>query len=136
MIKKYFHQILQEICTAPTRADKITLLRHYDEKSLRGYLKMAFDRNLEWELPDGAPPFKPCSELDVEFVLRHEFRRMYIFLKGGNPNLQRKQREALFVTLLESMHPKDAEFLVNVVKDKKIPSGIDPGMIKEAWHDW
>jgi hypothetical protein len=136
MIKKYFHQIIQEICTAPTRTDKINMLRHYDEKALRGYLKMAFDRNLEWELPGGAPPFKPCNEQDVEFVLRHEFRRMYIFLRGGQPNLQQKQREALFVTLLESMNPKDAEFLVNVVKDKKIPPGIDAKLIRDAWPDW
>jgi hypothetical protein len=136
MIKKYFYQILQEICMAPTRQDKIILLRHHDEPALRGYLKMAFDRNLNWLLPDGAPPFKPCAELDVEFVLRHEYRRMYIFLEGGNPNLKQKQREALFVTLLESVHPKDAEFLVDVVKDKKVPPGIDARIIQEAWPGW
>ena len=129
-------QILEEVTNAPTTADKVATLRKHDSKQLRGYLKIAFDKNLKLALPEGTPPFKPCEEVDVDHVLYHEFRRMYIFVPEGNPNLTDKRRQELFTELLESMHPKEAEFLCDVVKDKKLPEGITEQVVKQAYPNW
>ena len=133
MLRKKMYQILEAVCNAPTIPDKIRVLQAHDHKALRGYLKMAFDKNLRWMLPEGTPPFKPCEEVDVDHVPYNEFRRMYIFLPGGNPNLADKRRQELFVNLLESMDPKDAAFICKFVKDHNIPEGIDEGIVKQAY---
>jgi len=130
------YQILEDVCNAPTNQDKINILKTHDHKALRGYLKMAFDKNLHWALPEGTPPFKPCEEVDVDHVLYNEFRRMYIFIPGGNSNLTGKRRQELFVTMLEAMHPKEAEFICEVVKDHKVPAGITEQVVKQAFPEW
>lgn len=133
MLRKQVSQIFKEVVETQDRPGKIRVLRQNDHPAVRGYLKMVFDKNLKWELPPGAPPYKECKEVDVDHVLYHEFRRLYIFLKGGNPNLKANTREVHFVALLESLSPGDAKFLVDVVKDHKIPQGIDEGLLKEAY---
>ena len=65
--------------------------------------------------------------------LMSEARRLYLFIRGGNPNLTKIKREALYIELLESIHPEDAKLLISI-KDKKIPyKGITLKIIKEAF---
>ncbi len=68
MLRKKMYQILEAVCAAPTLSDKIRVLQVHDHKSLRGYLKMAFDKNLRWALPEGTPPFKPWQQLFVNLL--------------------------------------------------------------------
>lgn len=133
MLKLPISEIVEQVCKATNREDKINILRRHDSQALRTYLKLAIDKNMRMLIPEGTPNFRPCEQLDVEWVLYNELRRMYIFYPGGNPNLSQGRREALFITLLESMGQKDAEFLCNVVKDKKLPQGISAKLIKEAY---
>ena len=58
--------------------------------------------------------------LDDQGNLYREARKLYLFVKGGNPNLTRARREQLFIQFLEGIHPKDAEFVI-AMKDKKSP---------------
>jgi hypothetical protein len=62
-----------------------------------------------------------------------ETRRLYLFLKGGNPNITKLRREALYIELLESVHPEDAKMLI-AAKSKKLPyKGINAKLVKEAF---
>jgi hypothetical protein len=66
-------------------------------------------------------------------MLYTEARRLYLFLKGGNPNLTPFRREMLFINLLETVHPNDAKLLLTV-KEKKLPyKGLTLNLIKEAY---
>jgi hypothetical protein len=65
-------------------------------------------------------------------MLYTEARRLYLFLKGGNPNLTSFRRETLYITLLETVHPDDAKLLL-AIKEKKLPyKGLTLNFIKEA----
>jgi hypothetical protein len=133
MIKAPISTIVNEAAKAPTIEQKVMILRKHDHPALRTYLKMALDKNLKWALPPGTDvPYTPCDQLDVEWVLYGELRRMYIFLPGGNPNLTDANRQRLFITLLESMLPADAEFLINVV-NHKLPDGLDKKVVMAAF---
>jgi hypothetical protein len=132
-IPKLMSAIVKETVTAPTRGEKLAILRKYDSPAFRFYLRLAIDPQIAWELPPGAPPFKKCEEVDNESVLYREARRMYVFLKGGNANLKAAKREGLFISLLEAMRPEEADFFINVVKDKKLPEGLTPDLIVEAY---
>ena len=59
-------------------------------------------------------------------------RKLYLFVEGGNPNLKQVRREYLFVELLESIDPSEAELLLQV-KDKKIKCrGLTYNLVKET----
>lgn len=110
---------------------KVSLLRQYDSETLRYILELAFHPNVGWWLPEGAPPYKPCEVLDTEGRLYQEARTLPLYLYGNRPDLKQVQRENLFIGLLESLHPKDANLLI-AVKDKKV-AGLNVATINEAF---
>ena len=110
---------------------KVSLLRQYDSETLRYILELAFHPNVGWWLPEGAPPYKPCEVLDTEGRLYQEARTLPLYLYGNRPDLKQHQRENLFIGLLESLHPKDANLLI-AIKDKKV-AGLNVATINEAF---
>jgi hypothetical protein len=128
-------QVLQQASEQTGTAGKVEFLRQHDSGPLRLILSYALDPNIEWDLPDTDPPYKPCPHPGQETRLISEARRLYLFIKGGNPNLKRIRREALFIELLESIHPDDAK-LLNAIKNKKITyKGITAKLVNEAFPD-
>jgi hypothetical protein len=54
-------------------------------------------------------------------------------VEGGNPNLKQIRREFLFIQLLETLSPKEAQLMASV-KDKKLPfKGISEKLVQEAF---
>jgi hypothetical protein len=65
--------------------------------------------------------------------LYQEQRRLYLFIAGGHPDLSQLRRETLFIQVLESIPPEEAELLL-AVKDKKLPyKGITKEIVQEAF---
>lgn len=126
-------EILDKVSKANTKEEKIDLLRKNDSSAIRTVLKYALDPAIKWALPKGDPPYKVCQYLDQENMLYSEARRLYLFIEGGNPNLNKVKRETLFINLLESIAPADAKLLCSA-KEKKIPyKGITVKLINEAY---
>jgi hypothetical protein len=67
-------------------------------------------------------------------MLYREIKRMYLFLKGGNPNLSQMKREGLFIELLQSIPQEDAELILSV-KDHEMPYDISESLIRDAFPD-
>ncbi len=115
------------------RKEKIEYLRKHYNQGVGLLIKMAFDKNLKWALPEGAPPFKESQIDDSEGILYNEMRRLYIFHEGGHPGLTKSRREHLFQQLLETLDKNDAKLLI-AVKDKKIPyKGMTQKLFEEAY---
>lgn len=126
-------QVLEQASQLKGAEEKIQFLRNNNSPALQTVLRYAFDPTIVWDLPAGDPPYKPCPYPAQEMRLMSETRRLYLFVKGGNPNLTKIKREALYIELLESIHPEDAK-LLNAVKSKKIPyKGITAKLVKEAF---
>ncbi len=126
-------QVLEQTSQLKGTEEKINFLRIHGSPALQQILKYAFDPSIVWDLPEGAPPYTPCIYPAQEMRLFAEARRLYLFVKGGNPNLTKIKREALYIELLESIHPEDAKLLIDI-KDKKVPyKGITAKLVKEAF---
>ena len=126
-------EILGKIANLKTKEEKIAALRHVDNFAIRTVLQGAYDKNIKWLLPPGEVPYKKNDLKDLESVLYSEIRKLYLFIEGGNPNLKQLRRETLFIELLESIAPADAELLASI-KDKKLPyKGITEAIVKEAF---
>ncbi len=114
------HEVLQKVSNAKTKAQKVKLLEEYNTPALRAILIANFDESVISMLPDGEVPYKKNeAPEDTEHTkLDHEYRKLYLFFKGG-ANISQTRRETLFIQLLEGLHKGEAEVLC-LVKDKKI----------------
>ncbi len=103
-----------------------------DSKSLQDIIQYALHPDIKWDLPPGNPPYQPTTFLDQENMLYSEIRKFHIFVNGNGSRLTPVRLENLFIQVLESVHPKDAE-LVLLVKDRKLPKGLTPSVIEDIW---
>jgi len=133
MKRMSIYELLEQVSKQKTPADKVQKLKEVANGPLVSILKYAFDPEIKFALPKGAPPFKPCPFVDQQGMLYTEARRLYLFVEGGNPSLTKLRRESLFIQLIESIDPNDAK-LINCVKDKKLPfKGITAKVVIEAF---
>lgn len=127
------YEILEQTSKKKTEKEKVEFLQSFaDNATLQTILAGAFYPGIKWNLPPGEPPYKPCDPVNAESFLYQEAKRLYIFCEGG-PNLTNLKREALFIELLESVHPEDAKVIL-AMKEKKLPyTGITPTLVKKAF---
>ena len=136
-----FSEIFEKVGKLKTKKQKVSYLKDQNTESLRMVIKSSFDPKIEWLLPDGPVPYVPndAPEGTEHTDLAWEARKLYNFVKGGNGALSQNKREAMFVQLLEGLHPSEAEILV-AAKDKslhKMYKGLSANVVKEAffWND-
>ena len=131
-------EILQAVSSAKTKASKIKLLKDHRSPALVAIFVWNFDDSVVSALPEGEVPLTPNDSptVDGQSKLASQYRTLYNYVKGGNDSLKRTRREALFIELLESLHPDEAE-VVCLTKDKKLGSKyrITHNVIKEAYPD-
>tara|TARA_Y100000004_G_scaffold131147_1_gene147959 strand:+ start:746 stop:1177 length:432 start_codon:yes stop_codon:yes gene_type:complete len=119
-MKLLMNEVLQKVSNAKTKAQKIKLLQEYNSPALRAILIANFDESVVSMLPEGDVPYeKNAAPEDTEHTkLVHEYRKLYLFFKGG-ANISQNRREMLFIQLLEGLHQGEAEVLC-LMKDRKI----------------
>ena len=134
-------EILDKVSKMKTKQEKINILREHDHQSLRMVIKSSFDPNIEWQLPEGEVPFtrNDAPEGTEHASLSYESRKLYHFIRGGNPKITQNKRESMFVQMLEGLHESEADVLV-AAKDKKLHQvykGLSAPVVKEAfnWND-
>ena len=134
-----FSEILDKLGKIKSKKDKVSHLKEYNSDSLRMVIKASFDPNIKWSLPSGEVPFRPneAPEGTEHSMLSYEARKLYHYIEGGNPTITQNKRESMFVQLLESLHPDEADILV-AAKDKVLHQkykGLSKNVVMEAF-DW
>ena len=135
--KELISEIFTKINNAKDKPKKIEVLRQYDTPGMRMILKGAFDPKIEWELPEGTPPYieNEAPAGTEHTFLEVEARRLYNFAKGGNNTINKIRKETLFIQMLEGLHASEAKVLIDV-KNKslnKTYKGLTSDMVKEAF---
>lgn len=132
-MRKAIFEILDEASQMKTTDERADHLKRHDSQALRYIVEGVFNPDVKWLLPKGKPPYKLNPIAGSETQLYNFARKLYLFVQGGNDNLKPVRREFLFIEMLESVHPKDAELLV-AMKDKKMPyKGITKSVVKKAF---
>ena len=136
-----FSEILDKVSKLKTKKEKVAFLQRYNSDALRMVIKSSFDPNIEWDLPEGEVPFTPndAPEGTEHTMLVTEARKLFHFIKGGNPQLTTNKRESMFVQMLEGLNQNEATLLV-AAKDKKLHQlykGLSKNVVMEAfnWDD-
>ena len=135
------HEILTKVNNAKDKPAKIAVLRKHDSVPLRQVLKGAFDPSIEWDLPEGTPPFnRNDAPAGTEHTTLHqEARRLWHFVKGADDNLKQSKKEMMFIQLLEGLQEDDADLMI-AVKEKSLNKrykGLTDAVVKEAfgWNE-
>lgn len=129
-MRKHVPEILDEVNKAPSKAERVRLLQQYNVRPLRTILALAFDKNIELDLPEGAPPYKIDKREPVGLSsasLYTESRRLARTAKGDP--LPRMTKEKVFIQILEGIHWTEAE-LVIAAKDRKLET-LYPNVTRE-----
>ena len=135
--KELISEIFTKINNAKDKPKKIEVLRQYDTPGMRMILKGAFDPKIEWDLPEGTPPYiaNEAPAGTEHTFLEVEAKRLYNFAIGGNDQLNKIRKETLFIQMLEGLHASEAKVLIDV-KNKslnKTYKGLTSEMVKEAF---
>lgn len=160
----FVFEVLDLVAKQRSNAKKIELLKEYAHDSLKVLFVWNYDESVVSMLPDGDVPYGEVKEQNVysgslsenlskeanggesatgqdldgrgRSSLRREFANLYHYVRGGNDSLSKIRREMMFINLLESLHPREAEILC-LVKDKKLEQKYKIGFenVKEAYPD-
>jgi hypothetical protein len=134
----YVHEIFAAVVAERTKDKKIGILQQYNENFLKSLLIWNFDPSIQSVLPEGEVPIQENenAEKSPSSNIRKEWSKFYNFVKGGNDAMNRLRKETMFINMLESFHPGEAEVLC-LVKDKKLQTkyNITKELVSEAYPD-
>lgn len=137
MVEKFthhLHEIFELIEKSSTKKDKAELLQKHDSLALKNILKGTFDDAIEWILPDGSPPYTPAEAHSAPTNLIKQYDQFKYFVKKGpGEKLNQIKREMMFIRLIESIHPKDAELVLSMVAKKSPAKGLTKALVKEVF---
>lgn len=134
-MNKKLSTLVKEVEAVQGRQAKIDKIREIGSvnKAFLMILQLAFDQNLRFLLPESDPPYTPCKFPGQEIMLYNSLRKMYVFLEGHSPqNLTPLRREYLFIEMLETLDPEDAELMVAVKNKTLNAKRITPKLVNEA----
>jgi len=129
------YEILNAISSETKVAAKVQLIRHYlnTYSSFQDYVRCVFDERVQFLLPDSRPPFTAAEEGAVPSTWHKQHMKLTYFVKGLKADhMNVLRRESMFIGMLESVHPKDAEILIDMVAKKTPCKGLTVKRVKEA----
>jgi hypothetical protein len=129
MAKMAMSEVLKRCSEYEKEYEKVYALKENCDEATKKVLQLMFHPEVEFALPEGKPPFR-YSQFNEHNMLYSEVRRLYLFMKGapGTENLTPLKRESMFIGLLETVTPEDADLLL-AMKEKVSPY---PGLTKEV----
>ena len=125
---KYITEILEDINNDPKTIDE-----YKNNNPLKLLFEYAFIPEKKFMLPEGNPPFKEdAAPIGMSRAnLSMEIKKLYIFCRE---DIKPIRREALFIDLLENVHPTEAQLLLAVKEQKlnKLYKKITRKLVEDA----
>ena len=138
MAERLISEVLNKAGELKTKKEKVVYLSANNSRPLRSVLKGSFDNTVQFNLPEGIPPYrKDDAPKGFEISNLHRIcRRFKYFNKGGvGDGMSSTRREKMFIDCLESLHPDEAEVML-AMKNKKLDKlypGISATLVSEIW---
>lgn len=116
-------EVLESASKQDSQEARGKYLRDNYSVALATILKGGFDDSIQWNLPEGEPPYRKddAPKGYERSNLHRQFKMFKHFVKGsptGTP-MPSVKREKIFIGVLEALHADEAE-LVLAMKDKKL----------------
>jgi len=133
--RRQVYEIFEEFSKATNKQSRLAVLEKYASVgAFKDILRGTYDDTLVFNLPEGRPPFTPNKPESVPSTLLKLHKRFGLFVKGGTgDDLPAYRRESIYVQTLESIHPEDAEFVVNMANKKTPVKFLTKKLVQEAY---
>lgn len=129
-------EVIDTACKLKSKDEKIAWLQKHNSKPLRNIIKIMYDKSLQLNIPNTAPPYTASEMPDSHGMLYRESRKLKYFVKGfDGDNIHPIRREALFIQMLETVDKDDAELLIKMIAQKPL-KGLTANVIVEALGDF
>lgn len=143
-------EVLRTAAEMKDDLDKVTVLTMNDSPQLRKIIKYVLDPKVQWWefLKGSKAPYKPNRYMDAEGRLFGEIRILYMFVESGDDwndmtndkrltrmalQSNERKRQRIWLQLLESITPDDAELLCAAPFHKFPFEGLSEAIIEEAF---
>ena len=126
-------EVIQEAQKKKKKDAKIKVLKDNESWALKDVLRGSYDTTVKWNVPDSKPPYTPNLGQSSPSNLLKLNRQFRFFVQGGEGDaMQKFKRERLFIELLESIDPEDAELVCGMIAKKEI-KGVKRNIVEEAF---
>lgn len=127
-------EVLEKFTQAKTREEKINVLKQNNSQALRDIIQGSLDPRIQWLLPKGDVPYTPCDAHNAPTTLLKKHKDFLYCAKGGKgDNMPAVKREKIFLGIVESIHPKDAELVCKMINKKPPVKGLTVKVAQEAF---
>lgn len=130
----YVYEVLEKFEKAKTRQEKINVLKQNETWALKDILKGSMDPKVDFLLPKGEVPYTPCDEHNTasNLLRRHKDFKYFVRSKFA-ASITPLKRESIFLGIVESIHPKDAELVCKMINKEKPAKGMTEKIVQEAF---
>ena len=130
---KLIHEVIVEAGKKRSKAEKVECLKQNESWALKDILRGTYDDAVQWLVPEGTPPYTPNKEESTPSnLIRQNTQFRYLVDSPDSRKVLKAKRENIYIRLLESIHPLDAEIVINMVSKKSI-KGISKLVVQEAY---
>lgn len=130
------YEVFELFEKAKTRKEKVDVLKKHESWAIKDVLKGALDPKIEWLLPKGEVPYTPSLEHSTPSTLLRKNRDFRYVVKGGTgAQMSSVKREKVFLGIVESIHPKDAELVCGMINKKLPVKGLTVKLVQEAYPE-
>jgi len=134
---KNMYEIFDEFEMAASKKEKMAVIEKNLSKTLVQVLELAYHPDYQWlvtempeeyKIPDTLPGISRCQ-------LSTEIRKLYLFRKGdaSAEKLSVEKRKQLFLQLIESLEPREAEVVLGILNKDLGVKGLTYKFVKEAF---
>ena len=129
----FIHEVIEKAAAAKKVEEKVAILQQYNSMGLRDIIKITYDTRIQWLIPTSEVPYEASEEHNwATNLVKNTKRLMHCIAPNGN-QVKPFKRENIFISLLEGIHPKDAELMVNHTLPQKPFKGLTKATIIKAF---
>jgi hypothetical protein len=136
---KNIYEVFDEFEQAKSKKDRVAVIEKNLSKALVQVLEYTFHPSYQWKIkempdnykiPDTPPGLSRCQ-------LSTEIRKLYLFQEGhpSSETLSQRKRDELFIQLIESLEPREAEVVIGIFQKDQGVKGLDYKFVKEAFPE-
>lgn len=137
MSSKLYSEILQEFDEAPTRKEKLEVLRKNFTPRFAEFLQHAFSENVKFDVQiPKSYKVNPEPAGMTMTTLHIEMPKLYRFIEGHPKRaagLNGTKQQNLFINTLESLHKDEAVLLIKLVKKDLGVKFLTANLVREAY---
>ena len=123
------HEVFTDLGRKNDRESRAKVLLDNDSLALRTLMRLNFDKTIKLNLSDEIE-YKPAPLHEVYTTINKETKN---YVKLISPSLSRDKADNLFISMLESLDPREAKIL-NAAKNKKLfVRGLSRKLAIKVW---